>query len=70
MVLICKQARGDHYTYKHSLKVQDYKVEDVTSRTLSRITRDARWAYSFMLVHKVDRLSSTDLTICSISESA
>jgi len=52
MVLICKQARGDHYTYKHSLKVQDYKVEDVTCRTMSRISRDTRWAYSFLLVHK------------------
>jgi len=49
MVLICKQTRGDHYSFKESLKVQDYKVQDVSSR---RLSRDARWAYSFMLVHK------------------
>ena len=49
MLLICKQTRGDHYSFKEGLKIQDYKVQDVTSR---RLSRDARWAYSFMLVHK------------------
>lgn len=49
MLLICKQTRGDHYSYKEGLKIKDYKVQDVTSR---RLSRDARWAYSFMLVHK------------------
>jgi len=49
MILICKATRGDHYSFKTSLKVQDYNVQDVTSR---RLSRDARWAYSFMLVHK------------------
>jgi len=49
MLLICKQTRGDHYSFKEGLKVQDYKVQDVSSR---RLSRDARWAYSFMLVHK------------------
>jgi len=49
MLLICKQTRGDHYSFKEGLKIRDYKVQDVTSR---RLSRDARWAYSFMLVHK------------------
>ena len=49
MLLICKQTRGDHYSFKEGLKIQDYKVQDVTSR---RLSRDARWAHSFMLVHK------------------
>jgi len=49
MILICKATRGDHYSFKDSLKVQDYKVQDVSSR---RFSRDTRWAYSFMLVHK------------------
>lgn len=29
--------------------MQDYRVEDVSSR---RLSRDAKWAYSFLLVHK------------------
>ena len=32
MLLICKQTRGDHYSYKEGLKIKDYKVQDVTSR--------------------------------------
>jgi hypothetical protein len=51
MVLICKQARGDQYVYKDSLKVQDYRMEDVSFRRLT-VPRGTRWAYSFMLVHK------------------
>jgi len=47
MLLVCK-AKGDHYSYKDSLKIQDYKVQDVSSRT----TRDTRYSFSFMLVHK------------------
>ena len=48
MLLICKQTRGDHYSFKQGLKIRDYKVQDVASK---RLSRDARWAYSFMLVH-------------------
>ena len=32
MLLICKQTRGDHYSFKEGLKIHDYKVQDVTSR--------------------------------------
>ena len=27
-MLMCKAARGDHYTFKDSLTVKDYKVQD------------------------------------------
>ena len=49
MVLICKSTRGEHYSFKEGLKVGDYKVQDVSSR---RLSRDTRWAHSFLLVHK------------------
>jgi len=49
MLLICKQNRGDHYSFKEGIKIQDYKVQDGVSR---RLSRDTRWAYSFNLVHK------------------
>ena len=37
MLLICKQTRGDHYSYKEGLKIKDYKVQDVTSRLAVQI---------------------------------
>ena len=34
------------------LQVQDYRMEDISFRRLT-VPRGTRWAYSFMLVHKV-----------------
>ena len=63
VMLMCKAARGDHYTFKDSLTLQDYKVQDgiglsnATANEMSlggsRRGRDGstRWAHSFMLVH-------------------
>ncbi len=57
VVLMCKAARGDHYSYKDSLKLGEYRVQDVPLpagvRTMSRMMpgRESRWAHSFMLVH-------------------
>ena len=63
VMLMCKAARGDHYTFKDSLTIQDYKVQDGISISNtntnemslggSRRGRDCstRWAHSFMLVH-------------------
>ena len=28
---MCKATRGDHYSYKDSLKLSDYKVQDVAA---------------------------------------
>ena len=30
-MLMCKATRGDHYSYKDSLKLSDYKVQDVSA---------------------------------------
>ena len=63
VMLMCKAARGDHYTFKDSLTVKDYKVQDgigISNTGASEISlggsrrgRDGstRWAHSFMLVH-------------------
>ena len=63
VMLMCKAARGDHYTFKDSLTLKDYKVQDgiglsnaaANEMSLggSRRGRDGstRWAHSFMLVH-------------------
>ena len=31
VMLMCKATRGDHYSYKDSLKLSDYKVQDVAA---------------------------------------
>ncbi|XP_040582225.1 protein vav isoform X3 [Lepeophtheirus salmonis] len=52
VMLMCKPARGDHYSYKDSLKLADYKVQDERP-PMSTKSRDSsnRWAHSFLLVH-------------------
>ena len=34
-MLMCKATKGDHYSYKDSLKLQDYKVQDVSANPLA-----------------------------------
>ena len=34
-MLMCKATRGDHYSYKDSLKLSDYKVQDVSANANS-----------------------------------
>ncbi|KAG7197853.1 hypothetical protein KM043_001665 [Ampulex compressa] len=50
VVLICKAGRGDQYCYRETLRLDAYRVEDHTKR--GTLTRDTRWAYQWMLVHK------------------
>ena len=33
MLLTCKAAKGDHYSYKDSFKLSDYKIQDLGSPT-------------------------------------
>jgi guanine nucleotide exchange factor VAV len=67
VMLMCKATRGDHYSYKDSLKLCDYKVQEVVTtaadtagssstlgharRLTQRVGSDSRWAFSFLLVH-------------------
>ena len=59
LMMMCKPTKGDTYGYKDSLKLAEYKVEDISVMTPSTTTlgtgrrgRDSmRWAHSFMLVH-------------------
>eukprot|EP00096_Caligus_rogercresseyi_P015951 TRINITY_DN845_c0_g1_i12.p1 TRINITY_DN845_c0_g1~~TRINITY_DN845_c0_g1_i12.p1 ORF type:complete len:887 (+),score=303.30 TRINITY_DN845_c0_g1_i12:1138-3798(+) len=54
VVLMCKPARGDHYSYKDSLKLADYKVQEDRLRSSGSGGKESssnRWAHSFLLVH-------------------
>ena len=63
ILLTCKPAKNDNYSYKDSLKLPDFKLEDpqldsdAATNTTSRlgvIRRDStRWSYTFLLVHKM-----------------
>ncbi len=70
VMLMCKSARGDHYSYKDSLKMAEFKVQDVpappqqqqstATRTLNRIrASESRWAHSFLLVHVENTVAYT-----------
>ncbi|XP_021950474.1 protein vav isoform X2 [Folsomia candida] len=60
VLLMCKTTRmmdkllrGEQYSYKHSLCLQEYRVEDdVPAGTIKKSgTREARWSFCWNLVH-------------------
>uniref|UniRef100_A0A1B6EAB2 Protein vav n=1 Tax=Clastoptera arizonana TaxID=38151 RepID=A0A1B6EAB2_9HEMI len=58
VMLMCKSLRGNQFSYKESLLLCEYKVEDVNNnkRTLQR---DSRWIYQWFLVRKSERTAYT-----------
>lgn len=50
MILMCKSTRGDHYTYKDSLNLSEFHVQQ--DNPTKRMSRDSRWVHSFILAHK------------------
>lgn len=48
VMLLCKAARGDNYSYKGSLKLSEYKIQEEVGNS---VLDDHRWSYAFMLVH-------------------
>ncbi len=72
VMLMCKSTRGDHYSYKDSLKLSEFRVEETAppppqpqsaaTRTLNRIGGrggDSRWAHPFLLVHVENTVAYT-----------
>ncbi|XP_078045353.1 vav guanine nucleotide exchange factor isoform X2 [Augochlora pura] len=57
IVLICKAGRGEQYCYRETLRLDNYRLEDViTRRTLGK---DARWTYQWLIVHKQELTAYT-----------
>ncbi|KOC65970.1 Protein vav [Habropoda laboriosa] len=56
VVLICK-GRGEQYCYRETLRLDDYRVEDPTSRRT--LGREIRWTYQWLLVHKQEYTAYT-----------
>ena len=64
VLLMCKATRGDHYSFKGSLKLADYKVQDVpgsahvgTARRLTRSQVRGKYAQSVIIAKLVPRSS-------------
>nr|CAD7403713.1 unnamed protein product [Timema cristinae] len=49
--------QGETYSFRESLRLQEYKIEDVHTRRTLR--SDARWSYQFYLVRKSERTAYT-----------
>ncbi|KAE8751318.1 hypothetical protein FOCC_FOCC001889 [Frankliniella occidentalis] len=58
VMLMCKSVRNDQYSFKESLPLREYKVEDVTNR---RVLQGSRWSYHYqwLLVRKSERTAFT-----------
>lgn len=57
VMLMCKSVRGDQYSFKESLHLREYKVEDVTNRRV--LHQSSRWSYQWLLVRKSERTAFT-----------
>ncbi|XP_053987337.1 protein vav isoform X2 [Hylaeus volcanicus] len=57
VVLICKACRGEQYCYRETLRLDDYRLEDLTARRI--LGKDSRWTYQWMLVHKQEYTAYT-----------
>ncbi|XP_015375691.1 PREDICTED: protein vav [Diuraphis noxia] len=57
VVLMCKSIRSDQYSYKQSLIISHYRLEDYTSRKF--LYRENRWSHQFHMVHKSESIVYT-----------
>ncbi|PNF32490.1 Protein vav [Cryptotermes secundus] len=57
VMLMCKSVRGDQYSYRESLRLSEYKVEDNSNRRV--MTKDTRWSFQWFLVRKSERTAYT-----------
>jgi len=57
VMLMCKSIRGDQYSYRESLRLSEYKVEDVNNRRA--LNKDTRWSFQWYLVRKSERTAYT-----------
>jgi guanine nucleotide exchange factor VAV len=49
--------QGDQYSYRESLLLSEYKVEDVNNRRT--LNKDTRWSFHWYLVRKSERTAYT-----------
>jgi guanine nucleotide exchange factor VAV len=49
--------QGEQYSYRESLRLSEYKVEDVNNRRA--LNKDVRWSYNWFLVRKTEKTAYT-----------
>ncbi|XP_033328154.2 vav guanine nucleotide exchange factor isoform X1 [Megalopta genalis] len=57
VVLICKAGRGEQYCYRETLRLDNYRLEDLTARPT--LGKDTRRTYQWLLVHKQEYTAYT-----------
>lgn len=57
VMILCKSIRGDAYSFRESLHLAEYKVEDRHERSTMR--RDLRWSYQWLLIRKTQYTAYT-----------
>ncbi|XP_050546450.1 protein vav [Daktulosphaira vitifoliae] len=57
VVLMCKSIRSDQYSYKQSILIAQYRLEDCSSRKF--LSRESRWSHQFYMVHKSESIAYT-----------
>lgn len=56
VMLMCKSTRGEQYSYKEALVLNDYKIEDVTN---TKSTSKDKWTHYWYLVHRQNKTAYT-----------
>ncbi|KAI1280472.1 Guanine nucleotide exchange factor VAV2 [Halotydeus destructor] len=62
VMLMCKSIRGEQYSYKEALVLEDYRIEDVPSinfSSASKLIHKDKFTYSWLLVHRQDKITYT-----------
>jgi guanine nucleotide exchange factor VAV len=57
LCVACILVQGDQYSYRESLRLSEYKVEDVSNRRV--MSKDSRWSFQWFLVRKSERTAYT-----------
>ncbi|XP_044728252.1 protein vav isoform X1 [Chrysoperla carnea] len=57
ILLMCKPLKGNQFSYRETLKLSEYRIEDHTGRRT--LNRDARWSYQWLLVRKTQQSAYT-----------
>ncbi|KAK6640827.1 hypothetical protein RUM44_012524 [Polyplax serrata] len=56
VMVMCKALKGDQYCYRECLRLDEYKIQDIEKKIL---TRDARWSYQWYMVHRAELTAYT-----------
>lgn len=57
IMLMCKPVKGNQFSYREILKLNEYRIEDHTNRKI--LSKEGRWSYQWLLVRKTAQTAYT-----------